>query len=140
MDKIKSLIVQHKDFILYGIFGVLTTLVEIGAYWCCASLLNLSVVISTIIAWVIAVLFTYVTNRKYVFSSNAHNAKEILKEFSSFIVCRLATGGLDVAIMFVFVDLLSMNDIIIKVAANVVVIIVNYIASKLIIFKKGDST
>ena len=139
MNKIKGLIVKHKDFILYGIFGVLTTFINIVAYWCCASLFNLPVVISTIIAWIIAVLFAYLTNRKFVFVSNAHSFKEIIKEFISFIVCRLATGGIDVAIMYICVDLLCMNDIVIKIIANIIVILVNYIASKLIIFKKGDS-
>ena len=94
---------------------------------------------STIFAWVLAVLFAYITNRKWVFHSTAKGSKEILKEMVSFFSCRLATGIVDWLCMFVFVDLLKFNDLIIKVAANVVVVVLNYVASKLFIFKKKNN-
>lgn len=127
---------KYKDFILYAVFGVLTTLVNVVVYWLLAHPLALGTMVSTVIAWIAAVLFAYVTNRKWVFHSDAHSAREITKEILSFFACRLATGAVDWGCMFVFVDLLRFHDVLIKVLANILVILLNYIASKLIIFKK----
>lgn len=133
---IKALYQKYKDIIPYGIFGVLTTLVNVIVYWTSARLLGLGVMPSTVIAWILAVLFAYITNRKWVFHSTAVTAAEIRKEIISFFVCRLATGVLDWACMFIFVDLLRLYDVAIKVLANILVIILNYVASRLVIFKK----
>lgn len=128
---------KYWDVIPYLFFGVCTTVVNVVAYWICAHPLGLGTMMSTIIAWILAVLFAYVTNRKWVFHSEAHGAEAIGKEMASFFGCRLATGVVDWVCMFIFVEWLSMNDVIIKAAANFVVIVLNYVASKLIIFKKG---
>lgn len=136
MNKIKQLLIQFQGLILYGIFGVLTTVVNIFSYWLLAHPLGLSTMPSTIIAWVLSVCFAYLTNRKWVFHSNASTMKEYLKEIVAFFSCRVATGVLDWVCMFVFVTLLSLNDVLIKTLANILVIILNYIASKLIVFKK----
>lgn len=133
---LQELIKKYKDVIPYLFFGVCTTLVNVAAYWVCAHPLKLNTMASTIVAWILAVLFAYVTNRKWVFHSEANTTSEILKEIISFFGCRLATGVVDWACMFVFVELLAWNDVIIKFAANVLVIILNYVASKLLIFKK----
>lgn len=132
----KKIIEKYKDVIPYLFFGVCTTLVNVVAYWVCAHPFNLNTMVSTIIAWVLAVLFAYVTNRKWVFPSEAKTINEILKEMVSFFGCRLATGIVDWACMFVFVEMLGWNDVVIKFAANVLVIVLNYIASKLFIFRK----
>lgn len=132
---IKNLYRKYKDIIPYIFFGECTTLVNVIAYWCCAYPLGISVVPSTIVAWFLAVLFAYLTNRKWVFHSETSSYKEIIKECLSFYICRLATGIADCLCMFIFVDLLHFNDLIIKITANVMVIIMNYIASKFIIFK-----
>lgn len=132
---IKKVFDKYKDIIPYAVFGVLTTLVNILAYWIMAHPLNMGVMPSTIVAWVAAVFFAYVTNRKWVFHSEANSTKAIAKEIISFFVCRLATGIVDWGCMFIFVDKLHLNDVIVKTAANVLVIILNYVASKLVIFK-----
>lgn len=129
------LFAKYKDVIPYAFFGVLTTVVNMVVYWVAAYPLGLSVMGSTVIAWITAVLLAYVTNRKWVFHSQAEGIKEIVQELVSFFACRLATGVVDWACMFIFVDLLHFNDVIIKAAANVLVIILNYVASKLVIFK-----
>lgn len=136
MNKIKEKINEHKDVIPYIFFGVCTTLVNMIVYWFCAHIINLSVMISTVIGWILSVLFAYITNRKWVFYSNVKGIFNILKEMTSFFSCRLLTGFLDLACMFLFVDLLHMNDMVIKILANVIVIVLNYVASKLLIFKK----
>lgn len=133
---IKELFYRYKDIILYGFFGVCTTLANMGVYWICAYLFNMAVIPSTLIAWFVAVLFAYLTNRKWVFHSEATTCREIWREIVSFYSCRIATGVVDWVCMFVFVDLLHLNDMVIKMIANIVVIILNYVASKLVIFKK----
>lgn len=139
MDAIKKIINKYKDIIPYAFFGVLTTLVNIVVYWLCAHMLTLSVSLSTIIAWIAAVLFAYITNRKWVFHSEAHEQNEIIKEIFAFFICRLGTGFVDLACMFIFVQLLGLDDVIIKFLANVLVIILNYVASKMMIFKHKNA-
>lgn len=131
----EKLIEKYKDLIPYAVFGVLTTLVNIGTYWLFAHPLNLPIMASTILAWILSVLFAYLTNRKWVFHSEADTAKAVIKEIIYFFSCRLATGVLDWVSMFVFVDIMRLNDMWVKVIANVVVILLNYVASKFVIFK-----
>lgn len=137
--ELKKLFEKYKDVIPYAFFGVCTTLVNIVVYWIAAHPMGLSVMPSTVIAWVVAVAFAYVTNRKWVFHSQAQGIKDISKEVISFFACRIATGFIDILCMYIFVDVLALNDVIIKTFANVLVIILNYVASKLVIFrKKGE--
>lgn len=133
---IMKLFKKYKDIIAYGFFGVCTTLVNVVAYWFMAHVMKTGTMPSTIVAWIVAVLFAYVTNRKWVFHSEAQHKKEVLREIVSFFTCRLATGVVDWACMFICVDIIGFNDVIIKVLANILVIILNYIASKLFVFKK----
>ena len=132
---LKDMLVKYRSFILYAFFGVCTTLVNIIVYYICSYVLNLSTIISTAISWFLAVLFAYVTNRKWVFESHVLNTKEVTKEITSFFSCRLLTGLLDIGIMYICVDILKWNDMIIKMTSNILVIVLNYVASKLIIFK-----
>ena len=138
-EKLAALFEKYKDVIPYGIFGVLTTLVNIVSYWIFAHPFGCNTLVSTVIAWVLSVLFAYFTNRKWVFHSQAHGAKEIISELVSFFACRLGTGVLDTGCMVLFVDILHMNDVVIKVLANVLVIVLNYVASKWLIFRDKKS-
>ena len=99
--------------------------------------LKMSVMTGTIIAWIVAVLFAYVTNRKYVFHSDKMTRMGILRELFSFFVCRFSTGVVDWILMFIFVDCLNFYDVVIKMFANAIVIVLNYVASRLVIFKKN---
>lgn len=124
-----------KELIIYGIVGGITTLIDIVAYWLVSRFLFVPVVPSTIIAWVVAFIFAYWANRKFVFQS--HNP--VLTEAFEFFICRVSTGILDVVIMYVFADVLALYDVGVKITSNIIVIILNYIASKLFIFRnKGD--
>jgi len=134
---LKKLFNKYTNVIAYLFFGVCTTGVNVIAYWVVAHPLKQTVMVSTVIAWVLAVLFAYITNRKWVFISEAHSRTDKIKELFSFFACRLATGVVDWGCMWLFVDILLINDVVIKMAANILVIILNYIASKLIIFRKG---
>ncbi|MBE6805918.1 MAG: GtrA family protein [Ruminococcaceae bacterium] len=133
--KLTELICKYKHIALYGIFGFLTTVVNIATYWLMAHIFHLGIMPSTLIAWVVAVFFAYLTNRKWVFHSQTNGIVNIIKELSYFFMCRIATGVVDWACMYIFVDIFYINDVIIKTAANVLVIILNYIASKFVIFK-----
>ena len=124
---------------LYGIFGVLTTLLDIFAYWVCSRLLSIPVVPSTVIAWTVAVFFAYWSNKNFVFHSKTSTSSGMLKEAGEFFACRIATGILDVVIMYVFADVLGFYDVAVKITSNIIVIILNYIASKLFIFKGENS-
>ena len=133
---IKRICEKNKDVIFYLFFGVCTTLVNVIAYWGVAHLLRMQVMPSTGIAWVLAVLFAYVTNRKWVFHSTAVETKEIIQECLSFFICRIATGVMDWLCMFILVEKLAFNDVIVKLGANALAIVFNYLASKMVIFKK----
>lgn len=122
-----------REIILYVLFGVLTTLINFLSYSLLYYSLKIGNTPSTIIAWAMSVLFAYVTNRLYVFESKNNNK---FKETAEFFLCRTATGVLDVLIMYVGVDLLLQNGQLIKILSNVLVIVLNYIASKIYIFKK----
>lgn len=140
MEKIKELIkkVCTKEVILYIVFGVLTTLVSLVTYkLCVVTFLNaenaLQLQIVNIIAWIVSVTFAYVTNRKFVFESKNSNK---LQEASKFVTSRIATLLMDMLIMFIGVTLLKFNDGIIKLISQVVIIVANYVFSKIFVFKK----
>lgn len=137
MERIKELFKKYREMILYLFFGGCTTLVNIISYYICSKI-GIGTAPGTVIAWVLSVLFAYITNRKYVFESKAFGFAPILKETAGFFLCRLATGLLDLAIMVVFVDFLHFNDMLIKILSNIIVIVLNYIASKLMIFKSKN--
>lgn len=126
---------KYQKQINYLIFGVLTTIVNIAVYYLCSKLIGSYVLINTSIAWIVSVLFAYFTNRKWVFKSTSNNAKETFNEFVRFITSRLATGALDLLIMYTFVNVLNFNDLLIKILSNIIVVVSNYILSKVIVFK-----
>ena len=142
MKKIKNLFIKYKEIINYMIFGILTTIISIFSYYILVlTILNpnnpIELQIANIASLIVSVTFAYITNRKYVFNSKNNNIfKEIIKFYSS----RLFSLLIDMLIMYIFVSLLSFNDKIIKILVQIIVIILNYILSKLIVFnsKKTD--
>ena len=126
---------KYKSIILYIIFGVLTTLINIVVYYICSYILGLDTILSNVIAWILSVLFAYMTNRKWVFESKTIERKDVFKEITSFFGCRLTTGVVDIIIMYLFVDVWGFSGLITKCFSNIIVIVANYVASKLIIFK-----
>ena len=136
---LSELLQKYKSQLLYLFFGGCTTLVNVAVYGLCAHVADLSTTSSIVIAWAVSVLFAYLTNRTWVFESQAHTSGEILREMGSFFLGRTATGVLDWIIMFVCVDRLGLPDMPIKLLSNVVVIVLNYVLSKLIIFAKKES-
>ena len=137
----KDLYLKYKEIINYLIFGVLTTIISLIVYY----VLTLSILdpkieielqIANILSWCAGVLFAYFTNRTFVFNSKNENKK---KEFITFVGARISTLLLDMLIMFVSVSLLHQNDKIFKLISQFLVIVGNYLLSKLIIFKKVEN-
>ena len=144
MQKIKDIYLKNKEVINYLFFGVLTTIVNlivknIVLFTILDAEDAIELQLAVIISWILACLFAYITNRKYVFESKS---KEILKEMTKFFSARIATLGLEMLIMFVFVTALGLNSdiwvIVWTLVAQVVVVVANYIFSKLIIFKNKE--
>ena len=132
----KALLEKYRGLILYAVFGALTTAINIAVYALCYRVLHIPNVPSNVIAWILAVLFAFITNKLYVFESKSLERGTVARELASFVGARLATGLLDLAVMFVGVDLLHGPDLVFKVGSNVIVIILNYVLSKLIVFRK----
>lgn len=124
---------KYKEIILYLIFGVLTTIVNIASFYILVDILKINWIVSNVAAWILSVLFAYFTNKTYVFESKNSN---IIKEFISFIICRILSLGIDMVFMFILIDLLNVSNLISKIIVNIIVVIANYIFSKFLIFKK----
>ena len=129
---------RNKEIIMYIIFGVLTTIVNLLTYYALTfTILNpnnsIELQIATVIAWITCVAFAYFTNKKYVFNSEEKNIK---KEISKFYIARLFTLLIDMLLMYILVTKLKLNDKIIKIIVQIIIIVANYILSKLVVFKK----
>lgn len=127
--------IYHKNEELwnYLIIGALTTLVSIGSYSIFSKLLKINYLISNVLSWIVSVIFAYFTNRWFVFHSKE---KKKFKEFMAFISSRLLTLLLDSGLMIVGVNYLKIDDLVTKILVQIVIVIANYVLSKLIVFKK----
>lgn len=138
IDKIKDLYYKHMQMVNYVFFGGLTTLVNFVTYFVALKVLNIPNVPSNLIAWLVSVLFAFVVNKLYVFRSMSLEMKVILFELFSFVSVRLLTGALETAIMYVGVDVMNYNELVLKIIANVIVLLTNYFGSILIIFRRKN--
>ena len=136
MKTIRALIEKYYDILVYLVFGVLTTAVNYIVYLPCYNLLGFSATISNMIAWVVAVAFAYLTNKPIVFRSHDWSAKTVVPELTKFVGSRIFSGALETGIIFVTVDCLLWNGNIMKLITSVLVVILNYVASKLLVFRK----
>lgn len=144
----RKFIEEHQKLIAYLFFGALTTLVNIVVY-AAGTALGLSVGWANALAWVLSVVFAYYTNRRWVFQSACTGLWERLRELGAFAACRLGTGLMDQVIMILGVDYAGSRFIApdhryiwglgVKVASNVLVIVLNYVLSKVFVFKKQNS-
>jgi len=136
LNKLKSLITTHYDLLIYLIFGVLTTVVNYLVYLPCYNLLHFSASLSNAIAWVGAVAFAYLTNKPFVFKSHDWSAKTVLPELARFLSCRIGSGAAETLTLLLTVDILGWNGNVWKLATSVLVVLLNYVGSKLFVFKK----
>lgn len=136
MNFIKKLINKYRELIVYGIVGVLTTIVNIVIYALFTRVINLGLEIAEIIAWIGAVLFSFVLNKLVVFKSTNTTFSKTFKEFLEFVGARIASFGVELLILELGVRVFNLNDFICKCISEVFVIIINYYFSKYIIFRK----
>ncbi len=135
LEKMRKLLEKYWDVFLYLVFGGLTTLVNYAVYLPIYNLAGLSAAVSNAIAWVVAVAFAYLTNKPFVFKSRDWSAKAVLPELGKFVGCRVASGAMETVILLLTVDLLGWNGNIWKLVTSVLVVIVNYLGSKLVVFR-----
>ncbi|MEE0935858.1 MAG: GtrA family protein [Methanobrevibacter sp.] len=121
-----------RELFLYVVFGAMTFFVNLISYFFFQSVLGVNYLISNAIAWFLSVLFAYITNRKWVFESRS---PDILKEMSLFFGGRIFSGVVDTALMYLFIDVMVLDNAFSKIVVQVIVIVLNYIFSKLIVFK-----
>lgn len=136
VQKIRSLMEKYWDIIAYLVFGVLTTVVNYIIYLPAYNILGLSASVSNILSWVVAVAFAYLTNKPFVFKSHDWSKETVIPELTKFVSCRIASGAAETVILLVAVDILGLNGNIWKLITQVLVVIMNYIFSKLIVFRK----
>lgn len=120
-----------KELFWYVVFGVLTTAVNIVVYYI-FSRLGVNYLISNVLAWFFSVLFAYITNRRWVFESKS---SDILRECGLFFAGRIFSGVVDTGLMWLFIDILSLGDMVSKIVIQVIVVILNYVISKWVVFK-----
>ena len=127
---------KHREILMYLVFGVLTTAVNWAVFYPLHNACDFSAALSKTVAWIIAVLFAFFTNKPFVFESHDWSAKTVFPEFFKFAGVRIGSGALEIAVMFFTVDLLSWNGNIMNIVVSVFVVIINYIVSKFIFKKK----
>lgn len=140
MNKIFDLYKKNKEIINYLIVGGLTTLVSIVSYFIISSIVDIEnnfwFIFANVLSWILSVIFAYVTNKIFVFESKVKGKKEVSKEMGKFFTSRIATLVIELVLMFVLVKLITLNNGLSKIFAQIVVIILNYVFSKIFVFKK----
>ncbi len=136
-----SLYQQYREQINYLIVGGLTTVISLTAYWLAVNTIldpenPLQLQVANIFSWICAVTFAYFTNRRFVFFSREQNR---LKEAGKFFLSRITTLLMEMGIMALGVSVLGLNDKLVKIVAQVLIIIANYVLSKLLVFRKQES-
>lgn len=127
---------NNTELVTYLFAGVATTLVNYVAYFVATRVFGLGVMPGTWTAWVLAVAFGYAVNKVFVFHTHCASLSALAREAASFFAMRLVSLGAETAIMYVAVELLHFNDLVMKLLTNLIVILLNYVFSKLVIFKK----
>lgn len=127
---------KYKEVLLYIFFGGLTTVVSIGSYAFFNVACGMNELIANVISWILAVLFAFLTNRIWVFAAPTKTVQEFLRQMVSFASGRVTTLIIEEIILLVFITLLHFNSMIVKLIAQIIVMILNYVISKLIVFKK----
>ncbi len=126
-----------RHYVAYAFWGVMTTAVNVVAFFLLRSVLFLPLMPSNLVAWALAVIFAFATNRAFVFASDRRGFAAVSAELARFFASRLFSGVLDMALMWLLADALALPEVPVKVAVNLVVIAVNYVTSLAFVFDKG---
>lgn len=129
---------KNKEVLLYLFFGGLTFLVSVFTYAYFNVTMGINELIANIISWVIAVTFAFITNRIWVFQAPTNTFVEFVKQLISFFLGRVVTLVIEEIMLLVFISILGFDSMVVKIVAQVVVIVLNYVISKLVVFRKKD--
>ena len=140
MDVLRDFVKKHKDILSYLFFGGLTTIVSFVVYFLLHRWGQLSATISNIVAWICAVLFAFVTNKPFVFQSHDWSKVVMIPEFTKFVGSRIFSGLFETGMLALTVDFWQFHDLTMKIIASVIVVILNYVASKLLVFRSTRKT
>lgn len=140
VHKIRTLIEKHWAFVSYVFFGGCTTIINYGVYFPLYNLTTLSATMVDGIAWVVSVAFAFVTNKIFVFTSRDWSRRVVLPELAKFVGARLGTLLLELGILFVTVDWLSLNGNWMKLIVSAGIVIINYLCSRWLVFRKGRAS
>ncbi len=138
LGKLADMYEEHREGMRYLVFGALSTIVNIVVFEIFHSGAKLSITMSNVIAWIVAVIFAYITNKLWVFYSKTKEIKDLIQEIASFLGARVATLVIETIFLIVMIDKFGLNSTFMKIISNVIVIILNFIFSKLWIFKKKE--
>lgn len=138
MRKINIIYTRYISIISYLFFGGLTTAINIVVFTGLNQFANLNYQIANMIAWLLSVLFAYITNKLWVFNSKTHTNTELIHEIGNFFLFRGLSLILDILIMWLGISVLKSNPLIVKIIDNVIIVLANYVFSKLFIFKPGS--
>lgn len=139
IKEFKIFLKKYSEVISYLFFGVLTTLINLATFWILSTVFNLETIAATIAAWIIAVAFAFITNKIWVFKSKTKTNQETTKEAIMFVIARLITLGIEVFLMWLMVDNFKQDKLIWKLLCNIITVILNYLFSKLIVFKEKET-
>lgn len=131
---------SHLDIIAYIFWGVVTTITNLAIYHLCFNILHFEYYTSSVISWIAAVAVAYLTNRKWVFHSEAKGAKEITAEIFRFIASRLATLIMEIILLFLGKEVFHLEENLTKYIATILVVILNYVLSKFLVFTIASPT
>lgn len=136
LEKVKRIIHRHWDIVIYLLFGILTTVANYVVFFLLHDLANWSATGSNIIAWTVAVAVAYVTHKPFVFHSYDWSLKTVIKELEKFVAVRIGSGVLETLLLLLTVDIFHWSSVVMKLLIGVLVVIVNYIGSKRLVFKE----
>ena len=127
---------KYKEPLLYVLFGGGTTLVNLLVFYAFTAWIVIDVLVANVLAWVAAVLFAYLTNRTWVFASRARGARKVVREVLTFFGGRVFTLLFEEAVIWLFIKQMGLPSMAVKLAAAVAIVILNYVISKLLVFRK----
>lgn len=141
MEKLLALAKQYRSVIVYLVLGGMTTVVNMAVYCVCYEVWGIGSDPATVLAWIVAVVFAFLTNKPWAFDSHDWSPKTVLPEAGRFLECRVGTGIMELLMMHVAVEMLGWPAIPMKLLVGVIVVVLNYVGSRLMVFrdrKKAD--
>ena len=136
LNKLRQLMNKYRDLVLYLVFGVLTTVVNYIVYLPLLMLCNVPASVCNVISWTAAVAFAFLTNKPFVFKSHDWSAGVLIPELGKFVGSRVFSGAVETLFILLTVDIWGWNGVVMKLVTSAVVIVLNYVTSKLFVFHK----